>query len=156
MGILTWVLRVLWAHVVVAGVQDILVHERRTRRHLSEEGNLDRLANFDTLTLLHKNLSGVLAPVLAVQRWHTVLLRVVSLLEGLEGSHEIMPSSNTVGNNSLGDTGGNGTLDDSSDGIHGTDDLGLELGRHVELDLLEEVLGRTETTNHEHVLQKLA
>lgn len=66
-----------------------------------------------------------------------------------------MPSSNTVGDDSLGDTRSDGSLDDSSDRVHRTNDLGLELGRHVELDLLEEVLGRTEATNDKHVLQKL-
>jgi hypothetical protein len=80
---------------------------------------------------------------------------MVTLLERLEGSHEIMPSSNTVSDDSLGDTGSNGTFHDSSDGVHRSDNLGLELGWHVELDLLEKVLGCTETTNHEHVLQEL-
>ena len=80
---LTWILGVLRANVFVASVQHILVHEGCAWSHLSEKRDLDRLADLDPLTLLHKDLSGVLASVLAIQRWHTVLLRVVALLERL-------------------------------------------------------------------------
>lgn len=106
---------------------------------MPEERDLDWLADLDTLTLLHKDLSSVLAPVLSVQRWHTVLFRVMALLEWLKRSHQVMPASDTVCDDTFGDTGRDGALDNSRDRVHGTHDLGLELRRHVELDLLEEV-----------------
>jgi hypothetical protein len=107
---------------------------------LSEEGNLDGLANLYTLALLHKDLASILASIFSVQGWNTVLFWVMTFLEWLEGGHEVMPTSDTVCDNTLCDTSSDGTLDNSSDGIHGSDDLGLELRWHVELDLLEEVL----------------
>lgn len=82
-GQLTWILCVFRAHIVVAGVEDIFVHERRAGCDLSEEGDFDGLADLDTLTLLDKDLSGVFAPIFAVERGHTVLLGVVTFLEGL-------------------------------------------------------------------------
>lgn len=106
---------------------------------MSEERDLDRLANLDTLTFLHKDLASVLASVLSVERWDTVLFWVVALLERLESGHEVMSTSDTVCDDALSNTGSDGTLDDGSDGIHGSDDLGLELRRDVKLDLLEEV-----------------
>lgn len=67
-----------------------------------------------------------------------------------------MPSGNAVCDDSFGDTSSDCTLDDSGDGVHGPDYLGLELRRHVKLDLLEKVLGRAKATNNEDVLEKLA
>lgn len=61
---------------------DVLVHEGRARGDLSEEGDLDGLANLDALALLHKDLARVLAAVLAVERGHAVLLGVVPSLNG--------------------------------------------------------------------------
>lgn len=119
---------------------------------MPKERDLDRLANLDSLALLHENLSCVLASVLAVKRRHTVLFGVVALLEGLECGHEVVATSDTVGDDALCDTSGDGALYDGSDGVHGTNDLGLELRRYVQLDLLEQILGRTETTDNEHVL----
>jgi len=136
---LTRVLGVFRANVVVAGVQNVLVHERCAGRDLSEEGDLDWLADLDTLALLHEDLAGVLASVFSVKRWDAVLFWVVAFLEGLQGSHEVVATRNTVCNDSLCDTGGDGTLDDGGDRVHGSDDLGLELGWDVKLDLLEEV-----------------
>jgi hypothetical protein len=106
---------------------------------LSEERDLDWLADLDTLALLHKDLARVLASVLAVERWDAVLFWVVALLERLQGSHEVVSAGDTVRDDSLCDTSCDGALDDSGDGVHGPDDLGLELRRDVELDLLEEV-----------------
>jgi hypothetical protein len=137
---LTRILGILGAHIIITSVQDILVHERGTGCDLSEERDLDGLSNLDTLALLHEDLASVLAPILSIERWHTVLLGMVALLERLERGHQVMTAGHTVGDNPLGDTCGDGALDYCGDGIHGTDDLGLELGRDVELDLLEEVL----------------
>jgi len=135
----TGIFGVLWADVVVTSIQDILIHERRTRRDLSEERDLDWLANLDTLTFLHKNLASVLASVLAVQRGDAVLFWVVAFFERLKCGHEVVSTSDTVRDDSLCDTGCDSALDDSGDGVHGSDDLGLELRGHVEFDLLEEV-----------------
>ncbi len=78
---------------------------------------------------------------------------MVAFLEGLEGGHEVVATGDTVGNDTFRDAGGDGALDDRGHRIHGPHDLGLELGRNVELDLLEQVLGRTKATNHEDVLE---
>ena len=152
---LTGILGVLGANVVIASIQDILVHERCTRRHLSEERDLDWLTNLDTLSLLHEDLASVLASVLAVQGGHTVLLGVVAFFEWLESSHEVMTTGNTMCDNALSNTSRNSTLDNSRDRVHRSHDLGLELWRHVKLDLLEKVFGSTKTTNHKHVLRIL-
>lgn len=120
---------------------------------MTEEADLDRLANLDSLSFLHKDLACVLAPVSAVQTGHPVLLRVISLLERLKSGHQIVSTGDTVGDYSLSDTGGHGTLDNGSDGVHRTDNLGLVLWWDVELDLLEEVLGRTEATDNQDVLK---
>jgi len=90
---------------------------------LPEERNLDWLANLDPLALLHENLARVLAAIFAVKRRDTVLFGVVALLEWLERGHEVMPTRNTVCDNSLCDTGRDGSLDDSGNGVHGTDNL---------------------------------
>jgi hypothetical protein len=119
---------------------------------LSEERDLNWLANLDTLALLHKDLASVLASVFSIEGWDAVLFWVVAFFEWLESCHEVMPTGNTVCDNTFCDTGSDSTLDDGSDRVHGSDDLGLELGWDVELDLLEEVLGCTETTNNENVL----
>lgn len=150
--ILTGILGVLWANVVVAGIQDIFVHERCSGCDLSEKRNLYRLANLDSLTLLHEDLACVLASVLAIERRHTVLLGVVTLLEGLQCSHEVVATRHTVCDNTFCDTSGDGALDDGSDGVHRADDFRLELRWYVKLDLLEEVLGSTETTNNQDIL----
>ena len=136
---LTGILGVFWADIIIAGVQNVLIHECRARRDLSEERNLDWLANLDSLALLDEDLASIFAAILAIQRRDTILFGVVTLLEGLESSHEIMSTSDTVSNDTLSDTGGDGTLDDGGHRVHGADDLGLELRWHVKLDLLEEV-----------------
>jgi hypothetical protein len=76
----------------------------------------------------------------------------MALLEWLERGHEVMSTGDTVCDDAFCDAGGDGTLDNGSDRIHGTDDLGLELRWDVELDLLEEVFGCTETTDNKNVL----
>jgi hypothetical protein len=136
---LTRVLSILGTHILVASVENILVHERGTRRDLSEERDLNRLADLDSLALLHEDLSRVLASVLSVERGNTVLLRVMTLLERLQSRHEVMSSRHTGGDDTFRDTSGDCTLDDSSHGVHRPDDLVLELRWDVELDLLEEV-----------------
>lgn len=80
---LTRVFCIFWADVVVASVQNIFVHKCRARCHLSEKRNLDRLADLDTLPLLHENLSSILASVFSVERGHAILFGMVSLLERL-------------------------------------------------------------------------
>lgn len=84
---LTRILSILWADIFVAGIKHILVHEGSAGCYLTEEADLDGLADLDTLALLHEDLAGVLASVTAIQTGHTVLLRVVSLLEWLQGCH---------------------------------------------------------------------
>lgn len=153
---LTWILGIFWAHILVASIQHILVHECSTWSHLSEERDLDGLANLDSLSLLHEDLPCVLASVLAIERGHTILLRVVPLLERLQGSHEVVPSRNTRGDDTLGNTGRDSSLDDRSDGVHGSHNLVLELRRHMQLDLLEEVLRSTETTDDKNVLKPVS
>jgi hypothetical protein len=120
---------------------------------LTEEADLDRLADLDSLSLLYEDLACVLAPVPAIQTRHPVLLWVISLLERLEGGHQVVATGNTVGDHSLGDSGGHGALDDGSNGVHRPDHLGLVLGWDVELDLLEEVFRGTEATHDQHILK---
>jgi hypothetical protein len=50
---------------------------------LTEEGNLDRLADFDFLALLHKYLSRELATILSIEGGNPVSFGVVALLERL-------------------------------------------------------------------------
>lgn len=119
---------------------------------MPEEADFDRLADLDALPFLHEDLPGVLASVLSVETGHTILFGVMSFLEGLKSCHEVVPSSHAGCNDTLGDTSSNGTFDDGSDGVHRANDLGLKLRRDVELDLLEEILGRTETTHDENIL----
>lgn len=136
---LTRILGILGADVLIASVQNVFVHERCTWRHLSEERDLDRLANLDSLALLHEDLAGVFASVFAIERGHSVLFGVVAFFEGLQGCHEVVTTCNTRSDDTLGNTSSDSTLDDGGDGVHGTDDLVLELRRDVQLDLLEEV-----------------
>jgi hypothetical protein len=82
---------------------------------LTEETDFNWLSNLDTLALLNKDLAGVLASVPAVQTGDSVLLGVVSFLEGLESGHEVVSTSDTVGDNSFGDTSGDSTLDNGGD-----------------------------------------
>ena len=77
----------------------------------------------------------------------------MAFLEGLEGGHEVMSSSDAGCNQPLGQAGGDGAFDDGGDGVHWADDAGLELRGDVELDLAEEVFGGAETTDDEDVLQ---
>lgn len=150
---LTRVLGVFGANVVVADVEDVLVHEGGARGDLSEKGDFDSLAILDLLSSLDKYLSCELAAILAVEGGHAVGLGVISLLEWLKCTHEVVATSDAVGDDALADTGGDGALDNGGDRIHGTNNLGLELGRNVQLDLLEEVLGSTETTDDQNVLK---
>ena len=151
-GRLTRIFGVLGADIFVTGVENVLVHKRGTRSHLTEEADFDWLTDLDTLALLDKDLTGILASVSAVQTGYSVLLGVVSLLEWLKGGHEVVSTSHTVGDNSLSDTGSNSTFDDGGYRVHRANNLGLILGRHVKLDLLEEVLGGTESTDNKNIL----
>ena len=136
---LTRILGILRAHIIITSIQNILIHKRRPRRNLSKKANLNRLANLNTLPLLHKDLARVLAPILAVQARNTVLLWMVTLLEGLQRGHEVVSACDAVRDDALGDAGCDGAFDDGCDRVHGADDFGLELRGHVEFDLLEEV-----------------
>ena len=120
---LTWVFGILGANVVVAGEQNVFVHQCCAWRDLPEKRHLDRLANLDFLALLHKDLARVFTPVLAVERGNSVLLGMVTLLERLQSGHEVMPAGDAVGDDALCDTGCDGALDNGSDGVHGPDDL---------------------------------
>lgn len=152
---LTRILGVLGANIIITSIQNILIHQRRTRRDLPKETDLNRLPNLNPLPLLHKDLARVLAAILAIQGGHTVLLRVVPLLERLQRSHEVVPARDAVRDDALGDAGCDGAFDDGGYGVHGSHDFGLELGRDVEFDLLEEVFGGAETADHEDVLYNL-
>jgi len=151
---LTGILRILRADVVVAGIEDILVHESGTGGDLAEERNLHGFANLHLLALLDKYLAGELAAVLAVERGHAVCLRVVALLERLERGHEVVATGNTMSDYSFCDTSCDSALDDGGDRVHGPDNLGLELWRNVELDLLEEILGCAKSTYYQDVLER--
>jgi hypothetical protein len=80
------------------------------------------------------------------------LFWVVTFFEGLKGSHEVMSTCDTVGDDTFGDTCCDGSFDNGGDGVHGTDDFGLKLWWDVEFDLLEEVFGGTKTTDDEYIL----
>src|SRR5947209_8417737 len=88
-------------NIFITRVEDILVHESRPRRHLPEEGDLDRFANFHSLPLLHKYLPGILAPVLTIKTWYTVLLWMMAFFERLQRSHEVMSSCDSAGDDSF-------------------------------------------------------
>lgn len=150
---LTGILGIFRAHILVARIQDILIHQRCPRRHLPEEADFDRFANLDALSFLHEDLPCVFAPVLAVETGHTVLFGVVAFFEGLKGSHQVVTTGNAGGNDTLRDTGCDGAFDDGSNGVHGANDFGLELRGDVEFDLLEKVFGGTEATDNEDVLE---
>lgn len=137
---LTGIFGIFGTDVLIAGVQDILVHERGSRCNLSEEANLDWLADLDALALLYEYLPRVFASVFPVETRNPVLLGMVSFLERLQRSHEVMPSSDTRRDDSFSYACRDRTLDDCCHRVHGPDDLGLELRRNVELDLLEQVL----------------
>jgi hypothetical protein len=106
---------------------------------LTEEADLDWFADSDTLSLLDEDLTGVLASIAAIQTRHTVLFRVIAFLEWLKGGHKVVPTCYAVCDDPLGDTCSDCTLDDGSHRVHRADHLCLILGRHMELDLLEEV-----------------
>lgn len=150
--VLTRIFGVLGADIIVASVKNIFVHEGRARSHLPEERNLDRFANLYSLTLLHEDLTSEFAPILAIKRRNTVLLGMVTLLEWLQGCHEVVSSSNTMRDDALGNASSDGTFDDCCHRVHRTHNLGLELGRHMELDLLEEIFRCTKTADDQHVL----
>ncbi len=153
-GTLTRILGVFRANVLVARIQDILIHQGRSRRHLPEEADLHWLSNLDPLSLLHKDLPCILASIFAVQTRYPVLFRVMAFFERLQGRHEVVAASYAGGNDSLGDTGCDGAFDDGSDGIHRSNDLGLELWGNVELDLLEEIFGSTEAPDDKDILNR--
>lgn len=149
---LTRILRIFRTDILITSVQNIFVHEGRTGRDLSEEANLDRLANLDPFALLDENLAGVLAAIAAIQTGNPVLLRVIAFLERLQRGHEVVSTRDTVRNHTFRDTGCHGALDDGGYRVHRPNHLCLVLGRHMELDLLEQILRCTETTHDEDVL----
>ena len=149
---LTRILSVLRTNIVITSIKNILIHQRSTRCHLPEKADLDWFSNLDPLSLLHEDLPSVFATIFTIEGGYTVLFWVVAFFERLEGSHKVMPTRNTVCDDTFGDTCCDGSFDDGGDGVHGTDDLGLELGWDVEFDLLEEVFGSTKSTDDEYVL----
>ena len=152
-GRLTRILGVFRAYILIACIQDILIHQGRSWRYLPEEADLHRLPNLDPLSFLHEDLPRIFASIFTVQARYTVLFWVVAFFEGLQGRHEIMTASYTGGDDALGDTGSDGAFNDGGDGVHGANDLGLELWGNVEFDLLEEVFGSTKATDDEDVLE---
>ena len=111
----TRIFGVFRAYIIITRVKDIFVHECSTGGYLPEERYFDRFTDLNLLTLLHEYLASEFATILSVERWHTVRLGVVALLERLKRGHQVVSTGNTVSNDSLCDAGGNGTLDDSSD-----------------------------------------
>jgi hypothetical protein len=65
-----------------------------------------------------------------------------------------MSPGNSACDDSLCNASRNGTFYDRRDGIHWPNDLGLELRRHMQLDLREQVLTCTKPTHNEHILQR--
>jgi hypothetical protein len=104
------------------------------------------------LSFLHEDLPGILATIFAIKGRDSVLFWMMAFFEGLKGGHEIMSTCDTVGDNAFGDTCGDGSFDNGSDGVHRADDFGLILWWYVEFDLLEEVFGGTKTTDNENIL----
>lgn len=80
---LTWIFGVLGTNVIVARIQDVLVHKRRSGSDLPEEADFHRFTDFDALAALHEDLPCVLAAIAAVERRHAVLLRVMAFFEWL-------------------------------------------------------------------------
>ena len=152
-GRLTRILSIFRTNVLVARIQDILIHQSRPRRHLSEEADLHWLSNLDPLSLLHKDLPGILASIFAVQTWYTILFRVMALFEGLQGRHEVVAASYAGSDDALSDTGCDSAFDDGSDGVHRADYFRLELWGYVKFDLLEKVFGSAEATDDKDVLR---
>ena len=119
---------------------------------MTEEAHLDGLPDLHPLSFLDKDLPSVLAAIAAIKARHPVLLRMVSFLERLQRGHQVVPTSHTVRDDPFGNTGSHGTLDDGSDGVHRTDNLGLILRRHVQFDLLEQIFRGTESSHDQHIL----
>lgn len=121
---------------------------------MPEEADLHRFSDFDPLSLLHKDLPCILASIFAVQTRDTVLFGVVAFFERLQGRHEVVATSDTGGDDTLGDAGSDSTFNDGSHGVHRSYDLGLELWGNVEFDLLEEIFGSTEATDNKDILKE--
>ena len=119
---------------------------------MSKEANFHWLSNLDPLSLLHEDLPSIFASIFAVQTWYTVLFRVMALFERLKGRHEIVAAGYTGSDDALGDTSRDSAFDYGSHRVHRADDLGLELWRYVEFDLLEEVLRSPEPADNKDVL----
>ena len=64
-----------------------------------------------------------------------------------------MSTGNTMGDHPFGNTSRDGALDDGGHRVHGSHDFGLELGRNMEFDLLEEVFGGAKSTHYQDVLE---
>ena len=151
-GLLTGILRILGTYVLITSVENVLIHQGCTGSNLSEEANLDRLSNLDSLTLLNKDLTSVFTSIFPIERWNTVLFWMMSFFERLKGGHEVVATRYTRCDDSLGDTCCHCAFDNGGNGVHGSNDLRLELRWDVELDLLEQVLGGTETTDYKNIL----
>lgn len=119
MGIHTWIFRILRADILVACIEDILIHECCSRCNLTEEADLDRLTDLYTLTLLHEDLSSVLAPVFAIQARNTVLFWVMAFFKWLQGGHQVVSTCDTGRHYTLSNSSCNGTFDNGGDRIHG-------------------------------------
>jgi hypothetical protein len=64
-----------------------------------------------------------------------------------------MPTRNSVGDYSLRDTCSHCTFDNGRNRVHGSDNLGLILGWHMEFDLLEKVFRSAKTANNKDILK---
>lgn len=78
----------------------------------------------------------------------------MALSERLQGGHEVVAAGDAGCDDALGDAGCDGAFDNGGDGVHRSDDFGLELWRDVEFDLLEEVFGGAEAADYEDVLDE--
>jgi len=147
------ILGILRTNILITRKQHILITQRRSRRHLSEEANLDRLSNPYSLSLLYEYLSRVFTPILTIQAGNSVCFGMMAFFERLQGGHKVMSSGDAGCDQAFSQPGCHGAFDDGGDGVHWADDAGLELRGDVELDLAEEVFGGAETTDDEDVLQ---
>ena len=150
---LTRIFRIFWADILVTRIQDIFVHQRRARCHLSEERDFHRLANLDPLPFLYEYLPCILASVFAIQTGHAVLFWVMTLFEGLESCHKVVTTSHTRGNDTLSDASCHSSFDDGSDRVHGADDFRLELGRDMKFYLLEQIFRGAKAADDKDILK---
>lgn len=80
---LTRIFCVFWTDVIITCVKNIFIYQGRSRRNLSEEGNLNGLSDLHSLSLVHEYLTGILAAILAIKGRNPVLLWVMTWFKWL-------------------------------------------------------------------------